>query len=115
MEHAADPMPKYILGEGCRTPYERWRCNKCHRAPQNSARKLNLKGKATGKMLEATCQAGYFLGKYWRTGEAIASTGGVVRRAATVRRVGAHRRWGTEGLTETKGPLWNETQRRTCS
>lgn len=51
---------------------------------------MNFKGKSKDKKLEARWQEGHFLGKYWRTGEALVSTEGVVRRAATTSCAGSH-------------------------
>lgn len=50
---------------------------------------------------------GYFLRNDWRTGEALVGSAEGVRRAASVRRAGAHRRWDSDGLAVVRGVPWS--------
>ena len=49
---------------------------------------------------------GFFLGKWWRTGEAVIGTQDGILRAGSIRRVGGHRRWDREGLDRVRGVPW---------
>ena len=64
------------------------------------------KAKSKDEKLEVNWSEGYFLGKWWRTREAVIGTEGGILRAGTIRRVGAHRRWDREGLEKVRGVPW---------
>ena len=49
---------------------------------------------------------GYYLGKVWRTGEAVIGCEKGVVKSGTIRRVGGHRRWDGEGLGKVRGVPW---------
>ena len=68
--------------------------------------RLNLKNKPQQEKLEVRYGEGFYLGRWWRTGEAIVGTSEGVFRAGTVRRVGAHRRWDKDGLSRVQGVPW---------
>ena len=46
------------------------------------------------------------MGFYWKTSEAIIGTAEGVKKAGTIRRVGAHRRWDADGLDKVRGVPW---------
>ena len=48
----------------------------------------------------------YYLGTWWRTGEAIIGVGANVLKAGTIRRVRAHCRWDLDGLSKVQGVPW---------
>ena len=50
--------------------------------------------------------AGHYLGRWWRTGEAIVGTRAGILRAGTVRLVGVHRWWDLAGLEHVRGLPW---------
>ena len=49
---------------------------------------------------------GIYLGSDWRTGEAVIGIEDGARKAGTVKRVGAHRRWDGERLASVQGLPW---------
>ena len=110
VEHAADLLSKYQVGNDGKTGYERWK-GKPYRSEEiefgeKVHYRLNLKAKSNREKLEVRWGEGFYLGRWWRTGEAIIGAAGGTLRAGTVRRVGAHRRWDREGLEKVKGLPW---------
>lgn len=68
---------------------------------------IKLEGTREGEQLLGTLGEGFFLGKRWRTGEAIVGAPKAIRRGATIRQVGAHGRWDADGLAEIRGAPWS--------
>ena len=68
--------------------------------------RFNPKAKAKDEKLEVKWGEGFFLGTWWRTGEAVIGTPEGILRAGTIRRVGGHRRWDREGLEQVRGVPW---------
>ena len=110
VEHAADLLSKYQVGEDGRTGYERLKGKPCNHELVEFGEKVhykfNKKIRPKDDKLEINWGEGFFLGKLWRTGEAAIGTRGGIVKAATIRRVGAHRRWDREGLEEIRGVPW---------
>lgn len=109
VEHSADVLNKHTDGSDGRTPYEPWK-GKAMKQPtaefgEKLHYKINLKRKQRGEKLDARWGEGC-LGKFWMTGEASVGSQDGVRRVATFRRVGAHRRWDPDGLSEVRGRPW---------
>ena len=110
VEHAADLLSKYQVGDDGRTGYERWKGKPFHGEEIEFGEKVhyreNLKARAKQNKLEIRWGEGFYLGRWWRTGEAVVGTIGGTFRAGTIRRVGAHRRWDREGLEKIRGLPW---------
>ena len=109
VQHAADCLSKYQIGEDGKTAYERLKGKKFSRAVVEFGEKVhykkNLKGHKDNK-LDSKWGEGFFLGFYWKTSEALIGTHEGVKRAGTIRRVGAHRRWDADGLDQIRGVPW---------
>ena len=73
---------------------------------RRSIYRYNLKARSKDEKLEVKWSEGFFLGKWWRTGEAVIGTKDGILRAGTIRRVGGHRRWDREGLEQVLGVPW---------
>ena len=114
VEHAADLLNKYQLGEDGRTAYHRLR-GKCwqHELVEFGEKvhyKVNVKNLSREQKLEPRWEEGFFMGVKWRTGESwIGTSAGIVKTSA-IRRVGGHRRWDAEGLLGIKGVPWDHVQ-----
>jgi hypothetical protein len=110
VEHGADLLSRYVVGEDGRTGYERLKGKKCTTEAVEFGEKvhykLNMKAKSKDDKMEAKWDEGFYLGRWWRTGEAIVGTPGGIRRAGTIRRVGGHRRWDRAGLEGVRGVPW---------
>ena len=110
VEHCADLISKYQVGDDGKTAYERWKGKRFTLEELEFGEKvhyrLNMKGKAKQDKLEVRYGEGFYLGRWWRTGEAVVGTASGAVRAGTVRRVGAHRRWDKEGLEKVQGVPW---------
>jgi hypothetical protein len=110
VEHSADLISKYQVGEDGKTAYERWKGKRFTMEEIEFGEKihyrLNMKNKAQQEKLEVRYGEGFYMGRWWRTGEALVGTPEGVVRAGTVRRVGAHRRWDKEGLEKVQGVPW---------
>ena len=98
--------PDTWWGDDGKTGYERLKGKKCHHEivefGEKVHYKLNTKGKGKDEKLEIKWGEGFFLGKWWRTGEAVIGTSNGVIRAGTIRRVGGHRRGDREGLEQAR-------------
>ena len=109
VQHAADCLSKHQIGEDGKTAYERLKGKKFSRAVVEFGEKIhyrkNPKGHKDNK-LDGKWGEGYFLGFYWKTSEALVGTPEGVKRAGTIRRVGAHRRWDADGLDKIRGVPW---------
>lgn len=110
VEHAADLLSRYQVGDDGRTGYERLKGKKCKQEMVEFGEKVhyryNPKAKAKDEKLEVKWGEGFFLGKWWRTGEAVIGSHEGILRAGTIRRVGGHRRWDREGLEQVRGVPW---------
>ena len=109
VQHAADCLSKYQIGEDGKTAYERLKGKKFSRAVVEFGEKVHYKKNSKGHKeykLDSKWGEGYFLGFYWKTSEALIGTSEGVKRAGTIRRVGAHRRWDAEGLDQVRGVPW---------
>ena len=110
VEHSADLISKYQVGEDGKTAYERWKGKRFTMEEIEFGEKIhyrmNMKNKTQQEKLEARYGEGFYMGRWWRTGEALVGTPEGVIRAGTVRRVGAHRRWDKEGLEKVQGVPW---------
>merc|ERR1712240_171121 len=109
VQHAADCLSKYQVGEDGKTAYERWKGKPFNRPAVEFGEKIHYRKSAKGpkeNKLDAKWDEGYFLGFNWRTSEAIVGTKDGVVKASTIRRVGAHRRWDAEGLDAVRGVPW---------
>ena len=109
VQHAADCLSKYQIGEDGKTAYERLKGKKFSRAVVEFGEKVHYKKNAKGhkdNKLDSKWGEGFFLGFYWKTSEALIGTADGVKRAGTIRRVGAHRRWDAEGLDQVRGVPW---------
>ena len=65
-----------------------------------------MKARSKEEKLEVKLGEGFFLGKWWRIGEAVIGTKDGILRAGTIRRVCGHRRWDREGLEQVRGVAW---------
>ena len=110
VEHSAELLSRYLVGEDGRTGYERLKGKKYQGETVEFGEKvhyrLNLKAKQKDTKLEVKWGEGFFLGKWWRTGEAVIGTANGILLAGTIRRVGGHRRWDREGLELVRGVPW---------
>ena len=110
VEHSADLISKYQVGEDGKTAYERWKGKRFTMEEVEFGERihyrLNAKNKAQQEKLEVRYGEGFYMGRWWRTGEALVGTPKGVMCAGTVRRVGAHRRWDKEGLEMVQGVPW---------
>ena len=109
VQHAADCLSKYQVGEDGKTAYERLTGKRFSRAAVEFGEKIHFKKSTKGNKenkLDGKRNEGYFLGFHWRTGEAVVGTRQGAVRAGTIRRVGAHRRWDVEGLDSVSGVPW---------
>ena len=110
VEHAADLLSKYQIGDDGKTGYERWKGKRFQQEEVEFGEKIhyreNLKARAKQLKLEARWGEGFYLGRWWRTGEAIIGTASGILRGGSIRRVGAHRRWDREGLERVRGLPW---------
>jgi hypothetical protein len=111
VEHCADLISKYQVGDDGKTAYERWKGNYFTLEEIEFGEKIhyrlnNTKASQKQHKLEIRFVERFYLGRWWRTGEAVVGTSGGVIRAGTVRRVGAHRRWDKDGLAAVKGVPW---------
>ena len=109
IEHAADVLNRYHVGEDGRTPYERLKGKRYQGDAVEFGERIHykLKKQTMSHKLEFRWDEGYYLGKVWRTGEAIVGTNKGIVKAGTIRRAGAHRRWDAEGLESIKGLPWH--------
>ena len=107
VEHAADLLSKYQVGDDGKTGYERWKGKRFQGEEIEFGEKIhyreNLKARAKQTKLEIRWGEGFYLGRWWRTGEAVIGRTEGILRAGTVRRVGGHRRWDREGLQLVRG------------
>ena len=109
VQHAADCISKYQVGEDGKTGYERLKGKPFSRPSVEFGEKVHFKKSAKGQKehkLDMKWNEGHFLGFHWRTSEAIVGTKEGIRRAGTIRRVGAHRRWDATGLDSIRGVPW---------
>ena len=110
VEHAADLLSKYQVGDDGKTGYERWKGKKFQQEEIEFGEKIhyreNLKARSKQLKLEPRWGEGFYLGRWWRIGEAIVGAASGILRAGTVRRVGGHRRWDREGLEQVRGLPW---------
>ena len=110
VEHAADLLSRFHIGDDGRTGYERLKGKRCKEEMAEFGEKVhyryNPKAKTKDDKMEARWGEGFYLGRWWRTGEAIIGTHEGVRRAGTIRRVGGHRRWDRGGLERVRGVPW---------
>ena len=109
IEHAADVISKYQVGDDGKTAYERLKGKKFDKEIVEFGEKVHYwyekKGGKENK-LEVKWGEGFFLGLRWRTGVAIIGSNEGIVKAGTLRRVGAHRRWDGEGLSKIRGYPW---------
>ena len=110
VEHAADVLSKNQVGGDGRTAYELLKGKKSQQETVEFGEKVhyryNLKARSKDEKLEVKWGEGFFLGKWWRSGEAVIGTKDGILRAGTNRRVGGHRRWDREGLEQVRGVPW---------
>ena len=95
VQHAADCLSKYQIGEDGKTAYERLKGKKFSRAVLEFGEKIHYRKNPKchkDNKLDGKWGEGFFLGFYWKTSEALVGTPERVKRAGTIRRVGAHRR-----------------------
>ena len=115
VEHCADLLNKYQLGDDGRTAYHRLRGKIWKHEMVEFGEKVhyrvNMKSLPKEYKLEGRWGEGFFMGVKWRTGESwVATTEGIVKTSA-IRRVGGHRRWDAEGLLSIKGVPWDHVQK----
>ena len=109
VQHAADCLSKYQVGEDGKTAHERLKGKPFSRPVVEFGEKVHYRKSAKGpkeNKLDAKWDEGYFMGFNWRTAEAIIGTKGGATKVSTIRRVGAHRRWDAEGLDAVRGVPW---------
>ena len=115
VEHCADLLNKYQLGEDGRTAYHRLRGKSWRHEMVEFGEKVhyrvNLKSLSHQYKLEGRWGEGFFMGIKWRTGESWIATDGGIVKASAIRRVGAHRRWDAEALLRVKGVPWDHVQK----
>ena len=89
VEHAADVLSKYQVGDDGRTAYERLKGKKSQQETVEFGEKVhyryNLKARSKDEKLEVKWSEEFFLGKWWRTGEAVIGTKDGILRAGTIR------------------------------
>lgn len=111
VERVAEMLSMYEVGADGRTGYERMKGKLCPHDVVEFGEKAHYKYpkgfRRQEKQLEGIWGEIIFLAKYWgRGGGAIVGSPEGRRRASTIRRVGAHRRWDTEGLSEIRRVPW---------
>ena len=109
IQHSADCISKYHMGEDGKTAYERLKGKRFSRPAVEFGEKIHYKRSVKGQKahkLDGKWSEGFFLGFYWKTSEAIVGTSDGIKRAGTIRRVGAHRRWDGDGLDGVRGVPW---------
>ena len=109
VQHAAGCISKYQVGEDGKTGYERLKGKPFSRPAVEFGEKVHFKNSAQGqkeRKLDMQWHDGHFLGFHWCTSEAIVRAKDGIHRAGTIRRVGAHRRWGATGLDAIRGVPW---------
>ena len=109
VEYAADLLSKFLVGDDGKTAYERLKGKPFQKELAEFGERVHYKlQRCKGKeaKMEAKWGEGHFLGFWWRTGEAIIGTGDGIVKAATIRRVGAHRRWDAQSLHAVQGVPW---------
>ena len=107
--HVGDLITKHQVGDDGRTAYERIKCKAFRRDLVEFGEKVhfrNVKKNGRENKMEGRWGEGFFLGLRWRTGEAIIGTETGLEKTATIKRVGAHRRWDPKGLAKVKGWPW---------
>ena len=114
VEHAADLISRFQVGDDGRTAYERMKGKKCKQEMVEFCEKAdyrhNLKATAKDEKFVRWGE-GFFLGKWWRIGDALIGTPEGIHTAGIIRRVGGHRRWDREGLEQVRGVYGNGTQK----
>ena len=106
IEHAADLLTKYAVGEDGKTAYERMKGKPYLGDVVEFGEKIHHRLRKKGDKMDVRWDEGFYLGKMWRTGEAIVGTEKGIRKAASIKRVGGHRRWDGEGLNKVQGVPW---------
>ena len=114
VEHAADLLNIYQMGEDGKTAYQRLRGKRwSHEMVQFGEKvhyRINLKSLPKEYKLEGRWGEGFFMGIKWRTGESWIAIVDGITKASAIRRVGAHRRWDAEGQLKVKGVPWDHVQ-----
>ena len=82
------------------------KCNRDDEVEFGEKVRYRLKRRARQRKLESQWAEGFYLGKVWRTGEAIIGTKTGVRKYGAIRRVGGHRRLDAEGPGSVRGQPW---------
>ena len=110
IEHAADVLSKYQIGDDGKTGYERLKGKKYDKELAEFGERVHYRydydKKTMLNKLEARWGEGFFLGVRWRTGELIIGNSEGIHKASTIKRVGAHRRWDGEELKKVRGWPW---------
>ena len=108
VEHAADILSKFLVGEDGKTGYERVKGKKYSGDVVEFGEKVHYRQrkKARSDKMEARWEEGFYFGRLWRTNEAIVGTEHGIVKASAIKRVGAHRRWDAEGLGRVRGVPW---------
>ena len=117
IEHASDLLSKYQVGEDGKTGYQRLKGKKYRGDEVEFGEKVHyrLKKGARQEKLESRWAEGFYLGKLWRTGEAIIGTKSGVHKSGPIRRVGGHRRWDAEGFEQCSWTTMEVGPRQRCS
>ena len=99
VQHAADCILKYQVGEDGKTDHERLKGKLFSRPAVEFGEKVHFKKGAKGQKehkLDMKWNEGHFLCFHWRTSDASVGTKDGIHRAGTIRRVGAHQRTWTQ-------------------
>lgn len=107
--HAADVISKYEVGADGRIGNKRMKGKSflMKRVRRGVPLQISQRFPKGGRELGGEMGERVFSCKVWRTGEAILGMLEGIRRAATIRRVGSHRRRDPEGLALMRGVPWS--------
>ena len=111
IEHAADMLSKFLVGDDERTAYERAK-GKRYDKPAVEFESWCTTCLTHENKLVPKWGEGIFLGMLWRTGVFIIGTPSGILKSGSFRRVGAHRRWDAEAVQAIRG--WRGILRRLC-
>ncbi len=109
IEHAADILSKYLMGDDGKTAPERLTGKPRDKELVEFGEKVHYRfEERRGKenKLDVKWGEGFFLGVRWRTGEMIVGNAEGIHKASAIKRVGGHRRWDGGGRRQVRGLPW---------
>ena len=108
VEHTADVISKYHVGQDGHTGYERWKGKKYRGEAVEFGELVHYRytKRDHHRKLELKWDEGVFLGYDWRTGEAIIGVDDGIKKAGTIRRVSSDRRWNKDLISKVSSLPW---------